>query len=166
MLYELNKESLKNFTPWSGAIETWQIILENEKLDDFIYFLKEFLQSEQIEEGRLNDFLWFDDLCLLKELKIFILDEDEIEKVSDLLEEEIKKETFHEDEILDLVSPEDINDMFSMDGVFMGRADGIAIVRRKEGEYIIVEELDVYSPLYELTTAELIAVVEKLNELL
>lgn len=48
-----------SFKPWSGAISTYETILEADKLEEFESLIDE-LYPEGIEETKLNDILWFE----------------------------------------------------------------------------------------------------------
>lgn len=55
------------YTPWSGAIDTYNTIEEADKLEEFESLIDE-LYPEGIEETQLNDILWFDDDWILEQL--------------------------------------------------------------------------------------------------
>lgn len=50
---------LERFEPWSGAVDTYNRIYNEDKLND-LEFLLEDLYPEGIEETQLNDLLWFE----------------------------------------------------------------------------------------------------------
>lgn len=50
---------IDNFNPWSGAVSTWEEIKEQGKISDLEFILTE-IYPEGIEEGQLNDILWFE----------------------------------------------------------------------------------------------------------
>lgn len=52
-------ESVSNYNPWSGAVSTYEAIVEENKLDDLDFLLEE-LYPEGISESHLNDILWFE----------------------------------------------------------------------------------------------------------
>ncbi|MDC0009191.1 hypothetical protein OAE03_01390 [Winogradskyella sp.] len=62
---------LRDFNAWSGAVDTKQVILDNEKEEDFDYLIEE-LFPDGLSETELNDFLWFDDDFILENLNINI----------------------------------------------------------------------------------------------
>lgn len=72
------------YKPWSGAVATYDKIVNANKLDDLEAMIDE-LYPDGINETALNDWLWFDGDELLKELNI--IDEDEMADGD--LEEEI-----------------------------------------------------------------------------
>lgn len=51
--------SISDFTPWSGAVSTWDRIIEGNKEDEFDSMIDE-LYPDGISETQLNDLLWFD----------------------------------------------------------------------------------------------------------
>lgn len=56
-----------SFKPWSGAISTYETILEADKLEEFESLIDE-LYPEGIEETKLNDILWFEPDFILESL--------------------------------------------------------------------------------------------------
>ena len=52
--------SLREFLPWSGAVDTYNKIVDSDKEEEFINEL-EGIYSEGITEGQLNDLLWFEE---------------------------------------------------------------------------------------------------------
>jgi hypothetical protein len=63
--------TLRDFNAWSGAVETKQTIIDNNKEQDFDFLIEE-LYPDGIEETELNDLLWFDDDFLFESLNIEI----------------------------------------------------------------------------------------------
>ena len=61
--YELKNEL------WSGAVDTMNTIIENNKTDDLMCLLEE-LFFEPIDITTINDFLWFEDDFIFEELNI------------------------------------------------------------------------------------------------
>ena len=62
---------LRSFNAWSGAYDTKNIILDNNKGEDFEYLIEE-LFPDGLSETELNDFLWFDDDFIFENLNINI----------------------------------------------------------------------------------------------
>ena len=60
-------EGLDNFSPWSGAIDTYEAIEEAGKLED-LEFLLEDIYPDGLTETELNDILWFEDEWLFENL--------------------------------------------------------------------------------------------------
>lgn len=63
------------YTPWSGAVDTYNTIKEWNKVQEFEELIKE-LYPEGIEEVKLNDILWFEDGWVFEQLGIPTEDEE------------------------------------------------------------------------------------------
>lgn len=61
---------LMDFEPWSGAVDTWERIEKEGKMDDLESFLEDIFSGSKCEETELNDFLWFDWECIFEALDI------------------------------------------------------------------------------------------------
>lgn len=61
--------TIREFEPWSGAVDTYDLIINNDKEDEFDALIEEFY-PEGIDETTLNDILWFDDEWVLESLGI------------------------------------------------------------------------------------------------
>jgi hypothetical protein len=59
--YELESEL------WSGALDTFQTIKENDKLQELMYVLTE-LYPEPVDIATINDLLWFDEDFIFEQL--------------------------------------------------------------------------------------------------
>lgn len=70
------------YKPWSGAVSTWETIIDNDKLDELDAFLDE-LYPEGLSEVELNDLLWFDSEYVLENLGLSEEEEDEDEDYED-----------------------------------------------------------------------------------
>lgn len=71
---KITKEiDLRNFEPWSGAVDTFDKIYNADKIDELEWILED-LYPDGIDETQLNDLLWFDDEWILETLGI---DEDD-----------------------------------------------------------------------------------------
>jgi len=66
------------YEPWSGAVDTFEKIKEEDKLEELEYMLEE-LYPEGMTDTQLNDLLWFDSEWVLEQLGIVEEDEDEEE---------------------------------------------------------------------------------------
>jgi len=66
--YELKSEL------WSGALDTLDTIMENNKLQELICLLEE-LYPEPVDITTINDLLWFDEDFIFEQLGIEINDE-------------------------------------------------------------------------------------------
>lgn len=67
----------EKFEPWAGAVDTYNTIMEANKVDEFESLIDE-LYPDGIEEGKLNDILWFEDDWILEMLGLSEEDEEEI----------------------------------------------------------------------------------------
>jgi|TARA_R100000482_G_scaffold91784_1_gene37832 hypothetical protein len=63
------KISLRNFDAWAGAKDTKQLILDNNKEDEF-EFLMEDLYPDGMTDTKLNDILWFEEDWICEMLAI------------------------------------------------------------------------------------------------
>lgn len=61
--------SLSNFDAWSGAVDTKNTIIENNKGDEFDSLIDE-LYPDGIDETKLNDILWFESDWIFEQLGI------------------------------------------------------------------------------------------------
>ena len=52
--------SLLEFTPWSGAIETYNKLLKAGKGEEFVDQLEELFCGSDVSETEINDMLWFE----------------------------------------------------------------------------------------------------------
>lgn len=60
---------IDNYEPWSGAKYAWNTIQEADKVEE-LEFLLEDLYPNGIDEGKLNDILWFEYEWLFESLGI------------------------------------------------------------------------------------------------
>lgn len=56
----IKKYDLTAFEPWSGAVTLWIIIEAAGKVDEFAEFVSAMKGGDEIEEGELNDLIWFE----------------------------------------------------------------------------------------------------------
>ena len=68
--------SIREFEAWSGAVDTKDKIIANDKEDEFDALIEE-LYPDGIDETQLNDLLWFDDEWVLESLGIYEDEEEE-----------------------------------------------------------------------------------------
>jgi len=64
-----NRLTLEDFEAWAGAVDTKQVIIDNNKETDFEFLIEE-LYPEGIDETQLNDILWFESEWIYKNLNI------------------------------------------------------------------------------------------------
>ena len=76
MLTIKREMDIRNFEPWSGAVDTFNTISDANMLPD-LEFLLEDLYPDGIGETELNDLLWFDSDWLLESLGLQEEEEEE-----------------------------------------------------------------------------------------
>lgn len=64
------------YTPWSGAVSTYETIVEADKVEEFESLIDE-LYPDGIEEVTLNDILWFEPEFILESLGLSEEEEEE-----------------------------------------------------------------------------------------
>lgn len=67
--------SIRDFEAWGGALSTYDLIVINDKEEEFESLIEE-LYPNGIEETQLNDILWFDSEWVLEALGINEEEED------------------------------------------------------------------------------------------
>ena len=85
-----------DYHPWSGAVDTWNILEENDAIDDLERFIDE-VYPEGIGETELNDLLWFEPEYVFEALGIknpYDEDEDEEEEEEEEEEQPIAEEEY------------------------------------------------------------------------
>lgn len=70
------EESISSFEAWSGAKETQQRIIDENKEDEFDQLIEE-LYPDGLDETQLNDILWFEEDWIFEQLGISDEEEDE-----------------------------------------------------------------------------------------
>ena len=63
------EQGIADFEAWSGAKETQQRIIDENKEDEFDQLIEE-LYPDGIDETQLNDILWFEDDWIFEQLGI------------------------------------------------------------------------------------------------
>ena len=80
--------SLYDFSPWSGAVETYNKLIEAGKADEFVDQIEQVFAGEEVSVTEINNMLWFEpEECF----RLVGLDKDGNEK-SDEEEEEDEDE--------------------------------------------------------------------------
>ena len=74
-----------NYKPWSGAVDTYELIKDADKLDELEFYLEE-LYPDGITATQINDILWFDSEEVLKYLG---LGDEEDEEIDESIKEHI-----------------------------------------------------------------------------
>lgn len=87
MLYK--EMSIHDFEPWSGAVNTYERLERNNKLNDLEWLLPE-LFDEDVEETELNDLLWFEPNTVYELVGLQTESEirDDIEYINERVEDE------------------------------------------------------------------------------
>lgn len=86
MLYK--ETSIHDFKPWSGAVNTYERLERNDKLNDLEWSLSEIFGKDDIEETELNDLMWFNPDVIYE--FVGLLTESEIEEEIEETESEIE----------------------------------------------------------------------------
>lgn len=70
------EESIADFKAWSGAVDTQNRIIEENKENEFDQLIEE-LYPDGLDETQLNDILWFEEEWIFESLGISEEEEDE-----------------------------------------------------------------------------------------
>ena len=62
------EENFNNFEPWSGAVSTWERIIDEGKADEADRYLEEIEPADGWTKAAINDLLWFDSDLVYKAL--------------------------------------------------------------------------------------------------
>lgn len=73
-----NETDLRHFDAWSGAKDTKETILDNNKEEEFAQLIEE-LYPDGLDETTLNDILWFESDWIFEMLGISEEEEEEEE---------------------------------------------------------------------------------------
>ena len=73
------EQGIADFEAWSGAKETQQRIIDENKEDEFDQLIEE-LYPDGIDETQLNDILWFEEDWIFEQLGISDEEEQEEEE--------------------------------------------------------------------------------------
>ena len=65
------------YKPWSGAVDTWQKIVDADKVDDLEQLIEECYPDGIDSVTAINDLLWFDEEWVLSNLGLAEDEEDE-----------------------------------------------------------------------------------------
>ena len=68
-----SETKLVDFQTWSGATDTKNIIIDNDKAEDFDYLIEE-IYPDGLSETQLNDLLWFEPEWIFEQLGIETID--------------------------------------------------------------------------------------------
>lgn len=89
-------KDFSEYSPWSGAEDTYEKIVKADKLDELESFLEEYFGDVIPSETAINDLLWFDGEYVLSSLGLAEneddFEEDELDDVyHDCSEEELRE---------------------------------------------------------------------------
>lgn len=76
-------ETIADFKAWSGAVDTQNRIIEENKENEFDQLIEE-IYPDGLDETQLNDLLWFDDEWIFEQLGMSEELEEELEEESEL----------------------------------------------------------------------------------
>lgn len=80
------EESISSFEAWSGAKETQNRIIDENKEDEFDQLIEE-LYPDGLDETQLNDILWFEEDWIFESLGITDEEEEDEDETEDDEEE-------------------------------------------------------------------------------
>lgn len=89
---------LSDYEPWSGAVDTWDKIVEADAVDTLDAYLEE-MYPEGLTMTQLNDLLWFDSDSVLADLGISEEEDDDWDEDDDIDEESEDEEDVDDDEV-------------------------------------------------------------------
>ena len=72
----IEEMSVANFKAWAGAVETVNVIVENNLVEEFDMLIEE-IYPEGLSVTELNDLLWFDSQWVYESLGMEVEDEEE-----------------------------------------------------------------------------------------
>ena len=64
------KKDFSEYEPWSGAVSTWEKIVDNDKVEEFEQVLEDIYCGDIPTDTQINDLLWFDWEWVLETLDI------------------------------------------------------------------------------------------------
>lgn len=131
---------LEDYTPWSGAVATWNKIIDADKKEALDNYLEE-MYPEGISFGGLNDLLWFDGDQVLRDLGLAEYPKD--------VEVEVTNIKFAED-----VDPDDVDESTTVEITIEDEDDDV-----KE---LVLDAL--YDDFYRLSPGDIIDFEYKIDE--
>lgn len=77
---KLYTDGFGNYTPWSGAKDTWDALEEFDRLDELESYIDEMYYNDELGEGvinetELNDLLWFEPETVFEAVGLYYNDE-------------------------------------------------------------------------------------------
>lgn len=121
-----------NYQPWSGAVDTWDKIVDAGLLDILDSYLED-VYPDGLSETELNDILWFDGDSILESLGLSDEDDDEDSDDSDDEDEEEEEEQPIAEESykgFDIYTWEDGSFTICKDDRYMAFADSVEDAKR------------------------------------
>jgi hypothetical protein len=88
--------SISEYTPWSGAVETFDTIVEEDMLESLDALLEDIF-PDGLSTSELNDLLWFDSEMVLGALGLAEPEDDEDEEDDEDKEDDFE---FEDDDVL------------------------------------------------------------------
>lgn len=73
----------EDFQPWSGAVDTWELLKKYDKLGELEQLLNDIHEDNEMSDTELNDTLWFESDWIFENIKLphgdaVVVDEDEV----------------------------------------------------------------------------------------
>ena len=72
----VNEITIANFKAWEGAVETVEVIVEHDMVEEFDMLMEE-IYPEGLTPTELNDLLWFDSQWVYEALGMQVEEEEE-----------------------------------------------------------------------------------------
>ncbi len=99
---KIYSDGFSRYTPWSGAIDTWDNLEKFDRIDALEQFIDEMYYNDELGEGvinetQLNDLLWFEPEVVYEAVGLYY--DDETGEVSDEpFEDEYEDDDYEDDE--------------------------------------------------------------------
>lgn len=124
--------TLYDYTPWSGAVNTYDLIRDEDKIDELDSYLEDFY-PDGLTMTELNDLLWFDGDSVLH--AIGIVSDTEIDDVIDDVIDDAERETFSdEDELISFIEENIEEKLDYVERAVVEVSDGVVTVTVKNTE--------------------------------
>lgn len=124
--------TLDDYTPWSGAVDTYDLIRDEDKIDELDSYLED-VYPEGLTMTELNDLLWFDGDSVLH--AIGIVSDTEIDDVIDDVIDDAEREAFSdEDELISFIEENIEEKLDHVERAVAEVSDGVVTVTVKNTE--------------------------------
>ena len=124
--------TLDDYTPWSGAVGTYDLIRDEDKIDELDSYLED-VYPDGLTMTELNDLLWFDGDSVLH--AIGIVSDTEIDDVIDDVIDDAERETFSdEDELISFIEENIEEKLDYVERAVAEVSDGVVTVTVKNTE--------------------------------